>query len=375
MLERRFPYFVSVLFGLTMVATDEVPTLAVTTDMVLLYNPDYLLGLSEDEGLMVLVHEVTHVTDSFTLGEAQMHPNFNIAADLHINCRCRSIGLKLPDGLLLPSRYQLPDNLSTLQYLEKLGDKALTPPSGKGAGKGNCWAPPELEEKYKGKGKTPLEKAAVEEQLAKDVVEHATKGRGSVPADLLEWAKVRATPARIPWSKKLASNLRGSLSSVLNRDGADTYSRPHELAFIDPAARILLPGEEYLAPDILLLLDTSGSMTEGVLELAFREMRGVLVSLGVQKLWLLHADTKVHKEEQISVAQLRANRVQVAGRGGTSFIQPLKRAQERRAVMAIYLTDGDGAFPPKPPPFPIIWLFLQAGAKKAPFGTTIHVDD
>lgn len=373
MLERRFPYFVSVLFGLTMVATDEIPTLAVSTNMVLAYNPDYLLGLSEEEGLAVLFHEITHVTDSFILGEAQTHPNFNKAADLHINCRCKSIGLKLPAGVLFPEQFHLPDNLSTLQYLEKLGDKTL--PSGQRAGEGNCWMPPELQEKYAGRGKSPLEKAAIEEQLAKDISAHAGKGRGSVPGDLLEWAKVRIAPASVPWYRVLAGRLRGTLSSVLNRDGTDTYNRPHELAFLDPTSSVLLPGEEYLAPDILLILDTSGSMTEDVLELALREMRGVLASLGVRKLWLLHADTRVQKEEEIFVAQLQTNRVQLAGRGGTSFIQPLERARQKKAVMVVYMTDGDGAFPERPPAFPVIWLYLKASHHKAPFGVTIHVDE
>lgn len=388
MVERRYPYFISVLFGLTMVATAEIPTLAVSPSMVLLYNPDYLLGLSEEEGMAVLLHEITHVTDSFTLGEVQTHPSFNVASDLHINCRLRNAGLKLPTGVLFPEQYQLPRDLSTLQYLEKLdqrkpnkpprpGSEVANASSGKapGAGSGNCWMPKDLQEKYADKGKSPLEKAAIEEKLANDILGYIGKGRGSVPGDLLDWAQLRAQPGKIPWQRQLSGKLRGTLSSLLNRDGADTYNRPHELAFLEPEHQVILPGEEYLAPDILLILDTSGSMSGEILELAFREMRAVLASLAVRHLWLLHADTKVQKEERITVGQLQANRVQVAGRGGTSFVQPLQRAQQMRAVMVVYMTDGDGEYPRQAPPFPILWLFLQASHHKAPFGTTLYVDD
>ncbi len=56
-----FPYYYPIVFGLTLVETEEVPTMAVDNRLRLYYNPRWVEGLSDPELLGVVWHECHHV--------------------------------------------------------------------------------------------------------------------------------------------------------------------------------------------------------------------------------------------------------------------------------------------------------------------------
>lgn len=377
----RFPFYSALLYGLRYIPTDQIPTLAVTPSLLLFYNPAYLLTLTHEQGEFALWHEVQHVTDSFHLPiEVQKEAVFNIATDLHINCRGRRCGMHPPDGVYFPDKYGYPDDLSSAEYRERLlreppsptkgGQQGQGPPPGTGSGR--CWAPRSLEEAFADQAPTPVERQITKIKFASDVVRHV---KGNNAGDLLEWAQRVLTPSKVPWEKVLSRELRSAVSYDARVGSSDTYNRPNELAFIDPQSQILLPGEEAMIPRVVVIIDTSASMGSRELGIALRETRAVLRSLGLRKIWLLHADTQVAKEEEITIPQLEAGRVQMAGRGGTSFVHALEVASvKHKATTILYVTDGCGTFPPRPPRGAhVLWLYTT-DTSKAPFGKTIVVD-
>lgn len=419
----KFPYYRPITHGLTLVPEPRVKTLGVTPNYVLAYNPEYVASLTNDELEAVFWHEVQHVTDTFLFNDMGLdHELLNSAADCCINDRGRAMGLRFPAGVYFPEQFKMPKGLATYPYYQLLDQQkkanknqknqqpsqgqgppapALAgppppggapstsprPPSTSSGGQGSEPSPPEVgaghchipedlaKELDAAVGKTTLEKKSIEQQFAKAVLDHVSKGRGSVPGNLLEWAKTTCAPSKVPWEVVFRALIRGWISSSLRQDDAPTYSRLHRRNFLEVGSRVLYPGDEAETCEVIIIIDTSGSMGGEAFAAALRETRGVLESLGQEEVLVLQADTKVHKEVVVPLYELEAPTFEIKGRGGTSFVQPLERAKELRARCVIYFTDGDGAFPAIPPPFPVVWAYIDAtkGAK-APFGETVEVE-
>lgn len=418
----RFPYYFPILYALTLVPDRRVQTMGVTPGYVLAYNPEYVeqLGLQELEA--VFWHEVQHVTDTFLLNDMGLdHALLNKAADCCINHRGRLLGLKFPPGVYFPEMFKLPPGLSTYPYYELLekqqqanknkkpqqgakegagstgqeqssgggssSNKTSNPKSGKsgspqptppedggGAGAGDCHVPPDLARELDAvSGKTDIQKKKVQKDFAEAVFDYVSKGRGSVPGELLEWAKVINAPAVIPWEQVLRSVLRGWVLSSLRQEDTSTYRRLHRRNFLERGARVLLPGDEAETPEVLIIIDTSGSMGGPSFSGSLRETRGVLESLGQDEVMILQADVIVHSEEMVPIHRLEAGEFEMKGRGGTSFVQPLERAKELQAKVVIYFTDGDGTLPAVPPDFQVIWAIIDGVERRMPFGETVFV--
>lgn len=117
---RAAPYLQSVFLGFVPIATRSVPTCACTPDMRFYYNPDYVRFLSPEEVAFLWWHEAMHIIlhHSDRRGNRD-HLIWNVAGDLFINDQ-RPMQLRLPDGGVLPSKFQLPPNLSADEYYQKL---------------------------------------------------------------------------------------------------------------------------------------------------------------------------------------------------------------------------------------------------------------
>ncbi len=369
----QYPYYWPIVYGLRYIQEPTVKTLAVNSRMQLFYNAEYVASLSHEEGAGALWHEIQHVTDSFHLPEdVQKNRLSNVATDLHINCRGRGIGVCLPPDVLYPEKYNFPPYLSSLQYMDLLQKRQEDLGGGGGVAQGSCWSSVGVDEMHAGDAPSEVEQAVAAENLAREVLAHASKHQGSVPAGLLEWARVSLTRPKVPWNRLLNGHLRANLVHSVPLEGEETYNRPDELAFLDPRSKVLIPGEERLLPVVIIILDTSGSMSLAEFEIAARETRGVLKSLHVPSLRFLCADTQVGSDEEMSLREIEKGHLKIVGRGGTSFIQPLEYAEKHNPSVVIYVTDGYGTFPGRRPSFPVIWVMTSD--IKAPFGVTVKVD-
>ena len=100
--DSKSAFFATLLLRLQPKSDWEVPTIA-TDGRSLDYNPEFVTGLSADELVGVLAHEVMHC--------ALAHPArrgardallWNVAADLAINPLLRDAGMVLPNTRLMP---------------------------------------------------------------------------------------------------------------------------------------------------------------------------------------------------------------------------------------------------------------------------------
>src|SRR6202008_1209761 len=115
-------------------------------------------------------------------------------------------------------------------------------------------------------------------QVAQDVIAHS-KLAGTVPGGLLRWAKDILSP-KINWRTLLAAELRRAVAEV---SGAVDYSyrRPSRRATV--AGDVVLPALRRPVPEVAVVCDTSGSMTEDLLAAALAEVEGLLRALGMAR--------------------------------------------------------------------------------------------
>ena len=89
-------FFGTLASGLELVESDAIPTMA-TDGTLLLYNPDFVATLTDQELIGVLVHEVCHCADRHHTRRGDREPIiWNVAADFRVNFDVRDCGFRLP---------------------------------------------------------------------------------------------------------------------------------------------------------------------------------------------------------------------------------------------------------------------------------------
>ena len=171
-------------------------------------------------------------------------------------------------------------------------------------------------------------------QVAQDCIRHAREA-GNVPAGLLRWAEQTLQPA-VDWRRVLAAELR---RAVADTAGAVDYSyrRPSRRAPV--AGPVVLPALRRPVPEVAVVCDTSGSMTEDLLAAALAEVEGLLRSLGLaRQVRVLACDTAVGAVRRVTSAR----QVELVGGGGTDMGAGIDAAAalRPRPAVTVVLTDG-----------------------------------
>ncbi len=111
---------------------------------------------------------------------------------------------------------------------------------------------------------------------------------------------------------------------------------------------VVLPALRRPVPEVAVVCDTSGSMTEDLLAAALAEVEGLLRSLGMaRQVRVLACDTAVGPARRVTSAR----QVELVGGGGTDMGAGIKAAAalRPRPAVAVVLTDGFTPWPDRPP--------------------------
>jgi predicted metal-dependent peptidase len=189
----------------------------------------------------------------------------------------------------------------------------------------------------------PSQARLLARQVAQDCIRHGREA-GNVPAGLLRWAEEILEPA-VDWRKALAAELR---RAVADTAGAVDYSyrRPSRRASV--AGSVVLPALRRPVPQIAVVCDTSGSMSEDLLAAALAEVEGLLRAVGMaRQLRVLACDTAVGPVRRVSSARS----VELVGGGGTDMGAGIEAAGQLRPrpSITVVLTDGFTPWPDEPP--------------------------
>jgi predicted metal-dependent peptidase len=362
----RFPYLATGLFGTQVIAQDGIGTVAVDDGWRLHADPELAAQWTPAQLGSVLVHHLSHLlrahadragpaieasaasrASSVTEDQAR---EWVRCADAEINDDLVPAGLELPGTPVLPAHLGAQAGLLAEQYFAARPprDGAFMPPGQEdgggwdldcGSGADGCPRP------WDGGGPrlAPWQARLLARQVAQDCLRHGREA-GDVPAGLLRWADELLEPA-VDWRKALAAELR---RAVADTAGAVDYSyrRPSRRASV--AGQVVLPALRRPVPDIAVVCDTSGSMSEDLLAVALAEVEGLLRAVGLaRQLRVLACDTAVGPARRVSSAR----QVELVGGGGTDMgagIEAASRLRPRPAV-AVVLTDGYTPWPDQPP--------------------------
>ena len=375
----RFPYLATGLFGAEVVAAAGSGTVSVDQNWRMRADPDLTAGWTAAQLGSVLVHHVCHLLR--THGEraqafgvtSQDARRWVQAADAEINDDLIPAGLELPGRPVLPRDLGAPDGLLAEQYFEA----GTTDRSGQikeaagdwldcGSGADGVPRPDD------GPPGLPAWQAdLLRRQVAQDVIAHA-KLAGTVPGGLLRWAEQILNP-KINWRKVLAAELRRAVAEV---SGAVDYSyrRPSRRAAV--AGNVVLPALRRPVPEVAVVCDTSGSMTEDLLAAALAEVEGLLRALGMaRQVRVLACDTAVGPAQRVSSAR----QIQLVGGGGTDMGTGIAAAAalRPRPAVTVVLTDGYTPWPSQAPKGTRVVIgLLGPGAPDAPsWARAVRVQD
>lgn len=176
-------------------------------------------------------------------------------------------------------------------------------------------------------------------------VTRAGRTPGTVPGGWLRWAEA-LLPSRLDWRRVLAGQVRAAVAAVAGSVDF-SYRRPSRRgAAVLP---VILPTMVRPVPEVAVVCDTSGSMSQSLLDRALAEVEAILARAGLPggSLRVLAVDTAVHTTRRVT----RASQVVLAGGGGTDMGAGIAAAAalRPRPSVVIVLTDGWTPWPPAPP--------------------------
>jgi predicted metal-dependent peptidase len=384
----RFPYLASGVFGAQVIAEPDSGTVSVDQNWRLRADPELIAAWTPAQLGSVLIHHVCHLlrthgerAQAAGVGDHEA-PTWVRAADAEINDDLVPAGLDLPGRPVLPGDLGADDGLLAEQYFD--GIRGARRPAGDAGG--GRWGDGGVRSGQSESGETagpwldcgsgadgmprPGERPGglagwqadlLRRQVAQDVIAHA-KQAGTVPAGLLRWAEEILHP-KVDWRRLLAAELRRAVAQVA---GAVDYSyrRPSRRSAV--AGDVVLPALRRPVPEIAVVCDTSGSMTEDLLAMVLAEVEGLLRALGLaRQVRVLACDSAVAPAQRVTSAR----QVQLIGGGGTNMGAGIAAAiaLRPRPAVTVVLTDGYTPWPSRAPKGTrVVVGLLGAGAPDAP---------
>ncbi len=163
---------------------------------------------------------------------------------------------------------------------------------------------------------------------------------------------------------------RSELYSAINRHLKSdyTFARPNKKAI---CGGIYLPSTCSERLDIVVAIDSSGSVDEDLLGRFVAELEALLLSFPDTAVDLLICDARIQGVYRFLTGETLE--FSLKGGGGTDF-RPVFDYIEREGLqpsLLIYFTDAKGTFPASEPPYETIWVLNEA--REVPFGRIIFL--
>ena len=368
----KWPYLATGLWAMNIIPSTKCmsggePTMGVDKYWRLYYHPDIIDQWDIPTIQGVLYHEVMHLLRKHHLRCENMQANpelANIAMDAEINDNCledckattqNKPVANLPPGAITPQLLGLePDLLWETYYAELLKnakEMEAAPYGGSAAdGKQREWEDGSPDGEGTPSGVSPGRSKMIDRKIAEDAKQEAAKGRGTVPKHMAVWADQILDPV-VPWQTEIRAIVKSAYAHAAGQTDY-TYRRParRQAAFGD----IMAPSMFSPIPRVAVVVDTSGSMMSGELDMAMAEVKGICKACGSQAsdLFVIACDSSPTKAQRV----FSANKVDLAGGGGTDMGVGIQSAGDirPRIDICIVLTDGICPWGEWHPPFKVI---------------------
>lgn len=334
---------------------------AATDGKRLLYNPDFVNELKTAELVGVLAHEVLHCTNSHMTRRGDREPRlWNVAADLAINSILKDAGYALPANGCFAGQGQFAKYAPMLAAEEyySLLQRDKHDAGGDDDDPGGCGGVIDAAE-------SGMDANEVESdwQIATLQAAQQAKQKGTLPAGITRLVDEIAAP-KVPWRDVLREFVRAFARNDYS------WSAPNR-RFIHRG--LILPSlrSEELG-EIMLAVDTSGSIDEELLRRFAAEMQGILDAYSCS-LTIVYCDCSIQHVQtwQSTDGPLV---IEAKGGGGTSHepVWEWAAAEGYEPVACVCLTDMYTDFG-SDPGFPVLWAATGDGPEP-PFGRVVSID-
>ena len=369
----RFPYLATAIFAVQASAAPGIGTVAVDDRWRLRIDPAFVAGWTPAQFGSVLVHHACHVLRHHaerSQADATRSDDAGAwlkAADAEINDDLIRAGLDLPGRPVMPADFGAAEGKLAEEYFAMLRREERSGRGGRDrsdqwldCGSGADGRPRSWDDGDG--GLDPWEADLLRHQVARDVIRYATEEAGTLPAGLARWAAGMLSP-KVDWRRLLAAEVRRAVADVA---GAVDYSyrRPGRRAAAVSA--VILPSLRRPVPEVAVVCDTSGSMSDDLLAAALGEVEGLLRSLGLaRQVRVLACDAAAGPAQRVSSAR----QVQLTGGGGTNMGAGIDAAYalRPRPHVTVVLTDGHTPWPAQAPKgMRVVAALLGDGARAAP---------
>ena len=352
------------------------------TDMRrILWDPEFISGLNEEEIEFVMEHEVLHCVLQHPLrGRRLNHRLYNIAADIVVNANIfYSRGI---DNFKISGKEMMhlapdmsPGHLHTAEqvyamlldkYKEASYDEQFfreLEAEGGAVDNHAVW-------------KTIPMGSSLSHEWNGHIKEAAGKTAGLyvMPPAARKFLKEMEYKEKVDWKQLLFEFIQSS------SDRYDYSFSPSDRRFSD--GDFILPAfweiEREKLDNIWFLIDTSGSISNETLTAVFMEIKGCLEQLPFLRGKLSFFDTTVSAPVEFHEVQ-DLEKMKPTGGGGTNFHCIFKYMKAHMAetlpTAIIILTDGYASYPNEADAMgvPVFWMLLDRDTD-APWGKTVHIE-
>lgn len=385
------PYLSVALYALVPIPTDRVATMATDPAWRLYVNADWLTdpARTAPEVAGHLAHHVWHLLADHSgravdLGVGRSTgPQWRTASDVTVHQLLTALPggaagelpgaapLGLPPGRAAEEYYAIltrlpatpeddPDTRGDPAPDLRRGTREESPDESCGSGCDGVHRSHELPESAEAGGLSEVAAGAIRTQVAIEF--QASPGRGELPGEWGRWVSQILDPV-VDWRQVLHAAVRRGLGWA---QGHTDYTYTRISRRQAAAGPVILPALRRPVPRIGMVVDTSGSVDDGLLAQALGEVDGVLSALGVAdpQVTVLAVDAAVHTVSQVRTAAA----VRLAGGGGTDMALGVRAAEglRPRVDVIIVLTDGETGWPSMPPAVPVIAVLVARSRNRLP---------
>jgi predicted metal-dependent peptidase len=348
------PYLAVALHALAVVPTYAVPTMGVDRHWRCYVNPAFVIGHTVRELAGVWLHEVAHLVREHhsrarRLTEVTDQVRLNIAMDLEINDDLLKeftdpddTGPCLPQGALTPDGLRIPERDLFEEYVHDITPSMIAE-LWIDCGSGAHDSPAVWEDDAAGAHPLGDYEAAAIRISVRDAI---AAGRGTAPAGWQRWAE-RHGKAPQDWRTLLGAAFRASLGAAAGA-GDYSYRRPGRRT-ASLGGQVVLPSLRRPLPQVAVVIDTSGSVSDVDLGSALTEVAGITRAVGVngRNIAVYTCDAAVQTAQHVC----RAEDLTLIGGGGTDLRKGIRAAMARvpRPDVTVVLTDGGTPWPEEEP--------------------------